>query len=158
MESDKEKELRLLRIQNVEQKTHINRLISSQRSMADYLKDNSTIPSKLWNEFIGVMISTPSQSIASQRVKDLSANAIVSYEKSKWIKYDKDDQSTWPATSAYGNPYTVIGYAHNRYIGCCYWNDHAEMWVVGGDLINGKRLPSFITHWTPLPKFEKNGE
>lgn len=63
---------------------------------------------------------------------------------SNWIKFDKDDKSTWPSDQGFVIVYQCSScsvFDARFYADCCYFRDKD---------INGK-YPN-ITHWQPLPE------
>lgn len=73
------------------------------------------------------------------------------YEQSKWVKFDVDDDSSYPQKT--GHHLTFDG----RYVSHRYWNNTGEnkrdvnqAWFVSTSVTSKK-----ATHWQPLPTFKE---
>lgn len=78
------------------------------------------------------------------------ANALESYEQSKWIRFDPDDESTWPEnkTKVYAYPHGFRSHFERE-------NSHGLFWAFiaekdGRDI--ELELLRNVTHWQPLPE------
>ena len=99
------------------------------------------------NCFIAFVLTT--QTPVSDVREDVR-KALEAYEKSKWVKFDIDDESTYPQRT--GHHIAFDG----RYVSHKYWNNTGDKrgtnqsWFVS-ESVNAQK----VTHWQPLPEFKE---
>jgi len=83
------------------------------------------------------------EGMLTSQINEVKAG-LEAYEQSKWIKFDKGDERTWP-----GNMERV--FVRDEDIGCLSARHSSAGWYLEGELDKSDK----VTHWQPLPTFKE---